>query len=427
MNGAEAKPAHAMPWWCSPAGLGLGFQIPVLLLVAWAGSAADDSSVLTIRALRFLHGPYLLLALAMMLVLVLAGAIGSQLRFSARPHDAGQGWNTAAAALGTLALLAYLVWFRDYLLNPALLFGVLTGASTPSRSDIALTPGLTSLVNVAPVFFSIHAYRFIVARQPLPRALHVLALVLAAMTLFRVYAWSERLAMIENAVPPALALAVAAARGSGRAARLLRAAGPYAALPLVVVFFGFAESSRSWASDTYHGKHDFWAFMAGRLATYYYTSLNNGAGMLATADWPSYRFEFVGSWLHNLPGIGHRFSALVGANDQVLTEFFARFGDPEFNNPSGLFAVVVDLGLVFGLLYMAVFGLAAGLMHRAYRDGQLVGVLLYPPLFIAALEIFRYPYFGESRAVTWVVGALLALLVARLHAAVTDPEPGAKP
>ena len=51
----------ALPWWSSPAGLALGFQLPVLLLVAWSGSLGTSAS-LTIRGVRFLDASYLLLA-----------------------------------------------------------------------------------------------------------------------------------------------------------------------------------------------------------------------------------------------------------------------------------------------------------------------------------------------------------------------------
>ncbi len=409
---------HRLPWWCSPAGLALGFQIPVILVVAWAGTQGDAGGVLTIRAVRFLDARSLGIAVGMLLVLAAAAAIGSQLRLRAAPApnagaDAGAGWNSAAATVGLIAVFAYGVWFRDYFFNPALMWGILTGAYEPSREDIELTPGLTSLANFAPVFFSIYAYRLLAVQRALPIALHALAAVLLLLTLFRVYAWSERLALIENTMPLALALALAAMRSRQRLVRGLALAGPYAAIPVVLLLFGVAESSRSWASDTYHGKYGFWSFMAGRLASYYYTSLNNGAGLLATTDWPTWRLEHVGAWLHHLPGLGPRFSALIGVDEYTLTEFFVRHADPEFNSPSGVFAVLLDLGWVGGVIYMATWGLVAGLMHRAYRDGHLVGVLANPLFFIAAFELFRYPYLGESRAFTWVMGMALAALVAR--------------
>ncbi|MCW5632890.1 MAG: hypothetical protein KIT17_06080 [Rubrivivax sp.] len=464
MNATAPEPMHPLPWWTSPVGLALGFQLPVLLLVSWAGTVSGDSQVITVRAVRFLSWPSLALAFGLIAAGVVGAVIGRQLQLVAptgsRPrsnagpaaaagasqgvsasvslgapsraaepwHDAAttRAWDRAAAMAGAIALFAYVVWFRDYLLNPALMFDILRGAFVPSRTDITLTPGLTSLVNVAPVFFTLFAYNRLVAGRPAPWPLALLAAMLAALTLFRVYAWSERLALIEAVVPAALAVAVPLMRREGGRLRdVLRGlcrAGPYAALPIVVLFFGIAESARSWTSDTYHGKYDFWSWVLGRLATYYYTALNNGAGLLATVDWPTLKFEFIGGWMHNLPGIGRHFSDWVGPRGNVLPEFFARFADPEFNSPSGLFGAVVDVGLVGALAYFALLGFVGGVLHRAYAEGRLAGVLGYPLLFIAALEVFRYPYLGEPRAFTWFVGIGLALFVAR-----TSARPAGRP
>jgi hypothetical protein len=425
-------------------GLALGFQLPVLALVSWAGALADGSEVITVRAIRFLGGPHLLLAFGLLLAGVLGALIGRQLRLAARvpgtpgaraaptspaaldapgaldapearacARDIARAWDRAAGVAGVIALIAYVIWFRDYLLNPGLMLDILRGAFVPSRTDVTLTPGLTSLVNVAPIFFSIHAYNRLVARQPAPPWLNGLALALVGLTLFRVYAWSERLALIEAVVPVALAASVPMMRRPGGLLRWLCRGGPYAALPVVVLFFGIAESARSWTSDTYNGKHDFWSWVLGRLATYYYTALNNGAGLLSTVDWPTLKFDFTGAWMHNLPGVGRYFTEWVGGRGDVLPEFFARYADPEFNSPSGLFGIVVDIGLVPGLAYMAALGFIGGALHRAYAESRLVGVLGYPLLFITALEIFRYPYLGEPRAFTWFLGMGLAAIVAR--------------
>ena len=123
------------------------------------------------------------------------------------------------------------------------------------------------------------------------------------------------------------------------ALRLLSSLGPFAALPLLIIYFGIAESVRSWTSSTYHQKLGFWQFVIGRSTSYYYPSLNNGAGVLATTQWPTYKFEVTLAWLHKAPLIGHLFSALVNLRSYALERFLGNFGDEEFNNPSGLFVL----------------------------------------------------------------------------------------
>ena len=62
------------------------------------------------------------------------------------------------------------------------------------------------------------------------------------------------------------------------------------------------------------------------------------------------------------------------------------YQDPEFNSPSGLYAVVSDLGLTGAVVYMCAVGLLSGMAFRAYREGRLAGVLLYPIFFISLIR-----------------------------------------
>lgn len=411
-----------MPWWCAPEGVALGFLLPVVFIIAMVGDLSAPA--LTIRGIRFLSPTYIALGAVLVLLIALGGWFGGRLGARGALPKNGAGWDRAAGVVGVIAMLAYLFWFRDYLLNPALMLRIVLGSFRPDRSDIELTPGLTSLANIAPVFFSIYAYRALLSRgAPFSRRIHVLCGVLVAFTAFRVYAWSERLALIEAVVPFGLAAGGRLMRNQGRLAGLLRALGPYLLLPGVIFYFGLAEYSRSWASDTYSGKTGFWEFALGRFASYYYTSLNNGAGMLATTDWPTFKFEFVLGWLHRAPlGVGPAFTRLTDMHSWVVPEFLARYADLEFNNPSGLYAVIVDLGLPLGMLYTLLIAGAAGMAFRAYRQGLLVGVLSYPVFFLTFLEIFRYPYLGSPRAFTYFAGIFIALLLAHTRAGTRNPE-----
>lgn len=427
---APAAPETAMPWWSAPAGLVGGFLLPLMFVIALAGEMSHPA--LTIRGVPMLNLHWLSLGALMLVALAMAGWIGAQVqpdRANRAPPDTAA-WDRAGIVLGLLATGAFLVWFRDLILDPGTLLAILTGAFKPDRDEIELTPGLTSLANMAPVCFSIHAYRLLGRRggeaglgRPVAGLLHALCATLALLTLFRVYVWSERLAMIEMAAPYALALGGWMMRRDGAAWRTARAAGPFAAIPLVIVFFGVAEYGRSWASDTYQGKFGFWEFTLGRFASYYYTSLNNGAGLLATSNWPTWEFEFTLEWLHRAPfGLGRPFSEAVGYQGPRLGWYLIAYQDEEFNSPSGLFGVLSDLGVVGGVAYMTALGLAAGLCFRAYRGARLFGVLGYPMLFICFMEIYRYPYLGTPRAFTWTLGIGVALLIAA-SAASRDPRP----
>ena len=405
--------AMAMPWWCSPAGIAVGFLLPLMVLISYAGDLPHPA--LTLRGVQALDAHYLQLGAMMILAIALTGWLGAQLQFGATPASRDvRAWDRAALGLGGIATFAFVIWFRDFVFNPVLLFQTLTGAFKPDRNTIELTPGLTSLANMGPVFFSVYAFRlFDKGERALPRAMHVMFVVLGLFTLFRVYVWTERLALIELLVPFGLTVGRWTSTRSGGGWTLARTVGPYAAIPMVILFFGASEYFRSWSSDTYQGKMDFWEFALGRFASYYYTSLNNGAGLLANMPWPTGTFEFTLEWLHRAPfGLGKPFSQAVGYTVPRLDYYLATYQDEEFNSPSGIYGPLSDMGIYGGLAYMLAIGLVSGLCFRAYREARLVGVLFYPIFFITFMEIYRYPYLGVPRAFTWTLGIGLALLLA---------------
>ncbi len=402
-----------MPWWCSPAGIAVGFLLPLMVLISYAGDLPHPA--LTLRGVQALDAHYLQLGAMMILAIALTGWLGAQLQFGATPASRDvRAWDRAALGLGGIATFAFVIWFRDFVFNPVLLFQTLTGAFKPDRNTIELTPGLTSLANMGPVFFSVYAFRlFDKGERALPRAMHVMFVVLGLFTLFRVYVWTERLALIELLVPFGLTVGRWTSTRSGGGWTLARTVGPYAAIPMVILFFGASEYFRSWSSDTYQGKMDFWEFALGRFASYYYTSLNNGAGLLANMPWPTGTFEFTLEWLHRAPfGLGKPFSQAVGYTVPRLDYYLATYQDEEFNSPSGIYGPLSDMGIYGGLAYMLAIGLVSGLCFRAYREARLVGVLFYPIFFITFMEIYRYPYLGVPRAFTWTLGIGLALLLA---------------
>lgn len=416
MSAQESPRPIDSPWWITPHGLTLGFLIPVLILVASAGRLNFPG--LTVRGHIFLNDAYVLMAVLILACIAIASWVGAKVTPTVRAPDT-DAYLRAGFVVGIIGVLAYLYWFKAFLLSPALLLQTLTGAYKPERTEIGSTTGITSLVNMAPVFFSIYTFQWVRAEQPIPRRYHLLAITLIALTLFRVYAWSERLALIEAAIPFAVAGGLKLTTGKASTAkRLACLVGPFAAVPLLILYFGAAEYFRSWQSDTYAGKLNFWEFAVGRFASYYYTSLNNGAGVLETLSWPSLRFENTLLWAHKFPfGVGESFGLFVGypkTGFNQFDQFLSKYVDLEFNNPSGIFSVVYDLGLPMGIVYFCLIAFAAGYTLNLYRQRHPAGALIYPLLYLSFLEIYRYPYLGASRAFTWQLGIGLVFLLAPL-------------
>lgn len=410
--------ARELPWWTRPSALNLLFVLPVVLVVIWAGASG-----LEVRSRNYLSAPYIALYVGLILVSAGGAWLGENVRQRALLQSPVQHLVRAAIWVGVLVLATYLFWYRSLIFDPPLLMSVLMGGQKPERADIGTVTGITSLVNLAPLFFSLAGYVLFV-RGTRNRTLAALTIVLLLFTFFRAYIWSERLAVGEALIPLALVLlGNASPKPHQRVRRLIWSLGPYAALPALFLFFAVAELFRSWSF--YADRMAFWDFAFGRFVTYYYTSLNNGAGLLATtADWPNWRFEQVLSWLHTFPlGIGPWFSETVGRHTDAGEVFLQRYGDPEFNTDSSFAGVTLDLGVAGAMLYFFLSMFCAGILYSRYRQSDTLSVMLFPSVLIALFESLRYLYWGTSRAFVWVLGTLVVLAVLWICGSIAAARP----
>lgn len=400
---AAPSPARALPWWTRPSTVNLLFVLPMLLVVYWAGS--NDLQGLAVRTRNYLLPWHLALCLGLVAFSAIGAALGEGLRQRTVLQGRDDHLVRAALCLGMVVLAAYVFWYRSLVLDPSVMLRILTGEFKPDREEIGRVVGITSLVNCAAPFFSLAGYLLFV-RKVRSDALKAMVIVLLLFTLFRTYIWSERLAAAEALIPLVLALLLAMPRPTAEQPMrsLLYRLGPYAALPVVFLFFAVAEYFRSW--PFYQDRMAFWEFAVGRFVSYYYTALNNGAGILATTDWPSWKFEAVLDWLHAFPlGIGHWFSEAVGATTESGDLFLQRYGDPEFNSGSSFLGVTLDLGVAGAILYFAVTAFCGGILYSRYLRGDTIALMLYPSVLVAIFESFRYCYWGTSRAFVWLLGA----------------------
>lgn len=420
-GGAFYAGSRELPWWARPSAVNLLFVLPMLLAVFWAGDS--DLSGLSVRSRSYLSGWFIALCLGLVLISAMGAWLGENVQQRVVLQVPDEHLVRAAQGLGMIVLATYVFWYRSLVLDPALMLSVLTGAVKPDRSEIGRVVGITSLVNLAPLFFALTGY-LIFVRKARGGALKALTVVLLLFTLFRAYIWSERLAVAEAVVTLALALLLAmpVPRPDQPVRRLIVRLGPYAALPGLFLFFALAEFFRTWSF--YQDRLSFWDFALGRFVSYYFTSLNNGAGLLATLDWPTGKFENVLSWLHTFPmGIGPLFSETVGLAEATNEIFLQRYADPEFNTSSSFAGVTMDLGVAGAIVYFFVSMFCGGILYARFVKGDLLGVMLYPSVLIALFESFRYCYWGTSRAFVWFAGAVLVLAVLWAFGAIGTQRP----
>ena len=401
---SQASYTTSRYWWLHPSKVLAFLLIPLYcLMYVWA----PEDVLLGFQ--RFFTGSYFWLGLAYLLMVLLGSCLAVSLRYGQPSLARVKVPSFYLDMLAWLTVAAYLLWFRDIFRNPGLLFTLLRGdavASNALRNFVTTIPGVTTLSQLGVVYMVFYSYRRFVLRLPQGRRrFDCYAVLIVGLTLFRALVWAERLALIEVF----LATAVVLISFRPPASRLLRLAlrfAPLLGFMGLVLIFGAFEFYRSWAAWHQFSEASFWDFVLLRIARYYYTALNNGAGVLHTGEWPDWRLMHTFSWFYRFPILGEVFFRGFEVTSPVPV-FLQRFGVPEFTNASGIFTVFYDLGSLGGLLYGFAFGVLLGYSYKTCLRMSGLGVVLYPALYMGLLEIFRILYLGESRAFPIVAFLLL--------------------
>ena len=236
----------------------------------------------------------------------------------------------------------------------------------------------------------------------------------------RALVFSERLALVELALPGFIALL--RLRVLGRPVRPLMKwslqLAPIVGLAALVAFFGAFEYFRSWRF--YHNDFDSYAeFTLWRVGGYYTTAHNNGAMSLETHELRPLPFstlrqlwEFPG--VRNSP-IGYR--QLTGIDHAHSYERMLEiYGTPELNNEGGLFQPALDFGIAGFAVFWLLAGFVAGRLFRSFLVGTLTGLTLYPIVFLAILETPRFLYLAQPRSLPTLVMLLGVVAVVWLRA-----------
>jgi hypothetical protein len=391
-----------VPWWLAPHACILAILVPASLVVA---SYHSDYVML---ADRYYTGFPLALFILGLLMLAAGSWFGSRTPLAppARPlHVAPVYLDTLAA----LALAAYVIWFRDLIASPGLLMEVLGGARMNLRDDIATVPGITTLTQVGVAFSAIYGLNVTVLER-VPLRHHLAFAILGAAAVLRAIAWSERLAVLEYGLPMVVWGAIILHRRYPGVVRRLTALAP-----LLFIFGSFAvfagfEYFRSWIY--FEGSGDsFFARMLDRWILYYYTSMNNGAALvgLNLDQIPDFHFQHVLAALYNLPAIGPVFAEAFHVDptlhDRLLNE---RGLSEEFNVFTGIYPVLYDLGPVAGVMFCFALGWGLGALYGGLRSGRAPGIVIFPTMFVAILEIIRIDYLFTTRYVYAAVACITA-------------------
>jgi hypothetical protein len=392
-------------WWLRPAPLILAVIVPLYL-----SFMAFDYEAVVQR--RYIPSANYAWGLVLLLALALGAAMGTGMGQSGIPDRHARAvpripaWFTAPLILFTV--VAYVVWFGPLAADPGIVLEVFSGERDHVRDVVQTMPGVTTLTQCGPAFVVLATIK---RCSPGGAALWERCGVwlVFALAIGRAFLWAERLAVLEILVPWAVTiLAFYRFRhlASARLATLLPVVAP---LFLFLAFAG-TEYFRSWRF--YQNYYDsIWAFTYERLMTYYAVASNSGIGLLEESrDWPQYTGRFVFEWAYSMPKVGRVLIDAFGDVRQDFSRFLSGYGEREFNNPSGLFPIVYDVGYFGSAAYFLVAGILVGLARQAYVRKQPIGLMFYPFCVLFILELLRFNYLAASRFIP-IAGSLIVALV----------------
>ncbi len=399
-------------WWLKPAWLVVLIVVPVYLSFI----VFDFENVVP---RRYIPGPNYWWGLLLLATLALGATLGSygaakKARITARREVSG----IAAAAqiripaaltgaLLVLTLLAYAVWFGPLLTAPDAILQVFRGERDNVRDLVETMPGITTFTQCGAAYAVLYAIKRYAGSES-PQMWERLGLALVfALALARAFLWSERLALLEVMVAYGIATA-AFYRFRSRGMERLAVALPLVAPTLLYLAFTGTEYFRSWRF--YQDYYDsIWQFSYERLVTYYAVASNSGIGLLEELrDWPQYTGRFVFEWAYVFPYIGPALIDAFGDAHLGYSRFLLEYGRQEFNNPSGIFVIVYDIGYFGSALYFLAAGLLIGLGWKSFYLRRPGGLLFFPFCFLFVIELLRFNYFAASRFVPIAVSLLLA-------------------
>ncbi len=403
-----------LQWWLRP--------VPILLLVIALYLTFLGFNYENWVPRRYVPSEDYWWGLALLATLTVGAALGSTL--GQRPPGRmglaavpGQPVDVPPLLMGlllALTLLAYAIWFGPLLAQPGLIVERFSGERTTLRDAISTLPGITTLTQCGIAYAILYAVKA-GAGMRRPRRWErwglVLVIVLAAA---RSVLWAERLALIEVVVPlvvTTLAFHRFRRKGTATMLSLLPLLGSIA----VYLVFTATEYFRSWPyyQDQYSS---IWLFSLDRLTAYYAIATNSGIGLLRESrGWPHFSGQYVFEWLYQLPGIGESLIDLVGDYRRDYEHFLLYIGRAEFNNPTGIFVIVYDIGYIGSALYFLLVGMFVGGCWSGFRRHQLAGLLAYPMCFMFMLELLRFNYFASTRFIPVLASLLLAFVWIRHH------------
>jgi hypothetical protein len=398
-------------WWMHPA---IALGVPTIFVVLCAFVVSPESYNVYWRTGKFVDVTDVLMVLAAVAAFTL-GVFAGSARRPGRDKEPGESWanripwssvRTLFNLCFTLSLLGYIFWTIVGIRNGLTLGSVIDAirGNDGATYEVHLhylvpVAGVTSLTQ-----FGIAAISFGI---PLGiatgwRGVRWKIIMILGLGLFRALVNSERLGLIELALPCAISYiwhkSARTIGPTGWKRTFLQSMPILAALTLFIIFSA-SEYPRSWLNFYAARESSFLRFAGLRLVGYYVTAVNNAAlfvHSLTPIGAPFYTALFA----RHFPVLNSVFDSVfpvTSSGEEMYTNLLSSFANPELNNPSGIYLPAFDYGTTGALIYWLLCGIACGYLYSGFLHFSPAGMFLYPVLFTSLVETPRILYWSDGR------------------------------
>lgn len=395
------RPTTPLAWWLDPARATVLIVLPIFCAAAYLNRFNySDFGASENFVTPFTFG----LAMLSMGLLVLGITIGRSLqpRQDVITLIDQTRAETVLVTIGWFTLVAYALLLGTLATHLSLVLELLRGnvsAGSDLREVLGRIPGVTSFIQFGVVYLALLSALVTIAEYRPPTRIWVMTAAVITVTFLRALLASERLAMLE-----ALAAILVVPVAFRWRPSPWRGLAPVLGVVLVFLAFSAGEYFRSWQyyQSFYSSYFD---FITQRFFGYFSTSINNGAGTFMLYAQYGTKPEITSAWVTHFPVLG----ALISPPGQLSTldNFLSTYASPEFNNPGGFYAAYLDYPFAIASLFMVAIGVAIGAAYRSFQNKALLGLMLYPVIFLGQTDLIRLIYIADVRTLPILIGALL--------------------
>ena len=398
-------------WWHSPAHLIFYFVFPALLLLSFTAPGIIENAPVLASHRVYITPTYIFQAIGLLFILGLSSLVfdkvPSNRKFTIK--------NGALDFLFWSTVLAYLIWFGPMVVTrPDIVIGILAGSSGAvyeSRDFAQHIPGVTSVSQFGIAYTIIYSTKVYQDLEILPQRYKRMMYAIFSLAVFRAIVASERIGLIEIAVPY---FVVFASSYKPRASLQNGAIKffPYVLYTIAPLFFAIFEYPRSWINYYVKIYDNFFHFIVDRFSLYYATSLNNICLAMTVLPSPNFRGDWTLTWLYRLPFIGN----LIAPEGEEYRAgnwpkgFLEYYGDAQYNNPTGILIAVYDWGVFFAPIVMIIYGACLGVSFASFKKGVGWARYVYPVFLYSVFELLRVGYIFDARAFSAILGVVIALV-----------------